>query len=119
MNSKSVNGSAQDRRIVARENHEWKLEEQQAKAAVAVVAALAQSLSHIVEAYQYRKNLEAIVATLQADQTMRHRDVDKMLEIISLFGNDISQEIKDQYFLVILAKLTGGQNTLQLPSPHR
>lgn len=109
---------ALEKQELLREQQEWKLEEQAAKSMVKVVAAIAESAAVIVSAHEYRNNLRAIVETLKADQSIRHSDVQIMIEMIRTCGHEMSQEVKDQFFLGILGKLTAGAKKLELPSPR-
>ena len=72
-----------------------------AHAAIAII----QTIQIMVEGQEYRSRLREMVMTLEADQVMRHADVQYLLEVLDRFKADMSPETRDQYFLSILRLL--------------
>lgn len=88
-----------------------------AKGAANAAVAIVQTIQVLVQGHEYRKSLREMVATLEADQTMRHADVDLLLEILDRHKDDMSQTTRDEYFMSILKLLdvTGLRGRLPLP----
>jgi hypothetical protein len=90
-----------------------------AQAAAAAAISIINTIDIVVKGVTYRSNLAAIVKSLQTDHVMRHDDVDKLIEILDLFGFDMSQTVKDEYYLTILDLLraSGRPGKYALPPP--
>jgi hypothetical protein len=88
-----------------------------AHATAGVLAQVAESVQKLADGNKYRHMLEGIVKTLKADQTIRHQDVDKLLEVLEIAKNDMSQELKDEYYRAILRLLQTPQLRERLPPP--
>lgn len=81
------------------------------------LVAVAQSVQIVVQATQYRAGLQALVETLQADQSIRHQDVALLLEVLDRHGGDMSQHVRDEYYQAILQLLSVAGLRDRLPAP--
>ena len=88
-----------------------------AHATAGALAQVAENIQRLADGQKYRHMLEGIVKTLKADQTLRHQDVDKLLEVLEVAKNDMSQELKDDYYRAILRLLQTPQLRERLPPP--
>ena len=88
-----------------------------AQGAIQAAVAIVQTIQVLVEGHEYRSRLREMVKTLEADQSMRHADVDYLLEVLGRFKDDMSQQTRDEYFMSILKLLdvTGLRARLPLP----
>lgn len=87
-----------------------------AQGQISIIVGIINIVQTVVVGATYRKNLSAIVKTLEADHVMRHQDVDKLIEVLDLFGSKMSETIRDEYYLAILDLLkSSGRIALPLP----
>ena len=80
-----------------------------------VIGSVVSIYNTIQAGIEYRKNLSALMDTIERDQKVRHLDVDKILLLLEKHGGNMPQSIKDQAYLKILNLLSPGKITL--PSP--
>ena len=89
------------------------------QAAAQAVQAIIETVQTHIKHVDYRNNLNAIIKTIETDQTMRHNDVDKIIEIIDKFKDDFSQDVKDKYYIAILKILESARTKPALPEPPK
>ena len=103
---------------LALRKQEYQLQIQQAKNVgqlLDVIGSAVQIYSTVRAGIEYRKNLKAFMDTIERAQEIRHRDVDKILDVMNSAGDQLPQAIRDAAYLKILDLLSPDQVTL--PSP--
>jgi hypothetical protein len=88
-----------------------------AQTTASAILAVAESVRILSQGRTYRANLAAIIQSLQTDQTIRHADVDKMLEILDQCGPDMSPTVRDQFYSAMLVLLSSSNLRDKLPAP--
>lgn len=76
-----------------------------AQGAAEGAVAILQTIHLLVEGHEYRMRIREMVQSLQADQSMRHADVEYLSTVLDRHGSDMTASTRDQFHLAMLRLL--------------